>query len=49
MSRDFLETLVEGQIMSDRVLPTGRGCLIIRIVMHDPVVDLIDGKRLLGG
>lgn len=44
----FLKTLIEREVVPDRVLPPGGGVGEIREVLEDPVVNVFDGKPLGG-
>lgn len=44
----FLKTLIEREVVPDRVLPPGRGVGEIWEMFEDPVVNVLDGKPLGG-
>jgi len=43
---DPLETSIQGQIVSNRVLPASIAQLIIRESVNDPIIDVLYGKLL---
>lgn len=43
----LLETLVERQIVTHRVLPASRGACKVREVLQDPPVDILDRQPLI--
>lgn len=45
----MLESLVEGQVVPDGVLPGGLGVVEVWVVGHHPLVDGLDGQSLVGG
>ncbi len=44
---DLNETVIEGEVVSQRVLPTLRVLPVIRKPVHDELVNLTQGKHLL--
>lgn len=48
-TRDFQETVVEGQRVADRVLPALLVLSVKREKVHYPLVDLAEGQHLTGG
>lgn len=48
-TRDFDETVVEAQIVSERVLPTLSVLPVVGEAVHDELVDVREGKHSLRG
>ena len=48
LTRNLHETLVQTEVMSDRVLPALLVLLVVGKVVHDELVDLGEGQPLLG-
>lgn len=43
------ETFVQGEVVSDRVLPPRRCCGKVGEALQDPAVDFFDWEALVGG
>lgn len=49
LSWHFVETLVQGQVVSDRVLPVARVHSVVRVFGTDGLVDLGQGQHAVAG
>ena len=49
LSWHFVETLVQGQVVSDRVLPVARVHSVVRVFGTDGLVDLGEGQHAVAG